>query len=33
MLFWEQAYETIDELLKPYKKRNFAQCRIGFYNG
>jgi hypothetical protein len=30
--FGEQAYETIDELLKPYK-RNFAQCRIGFYNG
>jgi hypothetical protein len=30
--FGEQAYKTIDELLKPYK-RSFAQCRIGFYNG
>jgi hypothetical protein len=27
-----RASQTIDELLKPFK-RHFAECRIGFYNG
>jgi hypothetical protein len=30
--FGEQAYETIDELLKPFK-RYFTECGIGFYYG
>jgi hypothetical protein len=31
--FGEQAYETIDELLKPFKKGYFTECGIGFYYG
>jgi hypothetical protein len=27
-----RAYETIDELLKPFK-RYFTECGIGFYYG
>jgi hypothetical protein len=30
---FEQAYETIDELLKPFKKGYFTECGIGFYYG
>jgi hypothetical protein len=29
--FGEQAYETIDELLKPFKKGYFTECGIFLY--
>jgi hypothetical protein len=32
LCIWSKPTETIDELLKPFK-RHFAECRIGFYNG
>ena len=33
--FGEQAYETMDELLKPYKNKEEKsfRCKICFYNG
>ena len=32
--FGEQAYETIDELLKPViKGKDVYQCKISIYNG